>query len=407
MDDRISLYIHIPFCVRKCAYCDFVSFPPDICGDDIKDRYIDKLIDELAFCSAVSGRKISTAYIGGGTPTSLSAFQLKRLFNGISKNFDIADEFSIEVNPATVDSEKIKILASYGINRISVGLQSIWVKELNLLGRAHDYKDFLNTLEIIQNSGFKNINVDVMAALPGATVDSWAKTLETVADMDIQHVSAYNLIIEEGTRFGEIYGCSPDSNSKYPSLPDEETEREMYHITNDILDSRGFRQYEISNYAKEGFSCRHNITYWRGGYYIGAGLSAAGHLPVEHWAAASNTDVRSVRYKNTSDIKKYLGFDFRPTDENPVLNIQGFYEESDAVTFVEAARELFIFGLRMNEGLDIEKAFNLANDPGFESEAKKAILKLTSEGLIEQNGSVIRLTDKGRDLENYVVSQFV
>ena len=312
------------------------------------------------------------------------------------------------------------------MNRISVGLQSIRDEELKILGRVHNYADFLTTLDLIHSAGFENINVDLMSALPGATVDTWAKTLETVADMDIQHISAYSLIIEEGTPFYDIYGrgnscehnacdqkhetddrltrehetekfeTEPYKIKDYPPLPNEETEREMYHITNDILQSRGFHQYEISNYAKRGHECRHNKTYWQGGYYIGTGLSAAGYLPS---VCFGRSDDCSFRYKNTSDINEYLGF--RPE------NTQEQYREFEPVTDIDAAKELFIFGLRMNEGVDTKKAFELAKDVAYISSVKTNIEKLMSEGLLESAGSVIRLTPKGRDFENTVVLSFV
>ncbi len=442
MNEPLSIYIHIPFCVRKCLYCDFVSFPPQVCSGDIKDEYIDALIQELSFYSEIAGRRIETAFVGGGTPSSLSAGQLKRFLDGVNRYFDIGGEYSIEVNPATVDTEKLDIMRDFGINRISIGLQSIFDRELKLLGRAHDYCDFLKTLELVKKSGFENINVDLMSALPGSDIKTWTKTLETVADMDIQHISAYSLIIEEGTPFGMIYGgenkpeyngdshlrgdsqqAEEGNDTKYLKLPDEDTEREMYHITKDILSSRGFHQYEISNYAKSGFECRHNVKYWRGGYYIGAGLSASGHLPADTYkgyaqkymfsvGAGSEVDknhsrfrefmtdhqddLHSVRYRNTTDISKYLTW----------ISKQVF-DEVEPVSGTDFVRELFIFGLRMNEGVEVGKALDSTRDKDFIREIRADIDRLKSENLIEENNGIIRLTDKGRDFENYVVSFFV
>jgi oxygen-independent coproporphyrinogen-3 oxidase len=250
----------------------------------------------------------------------------------------------------------------------------------------------------VKKGGFDNINVDLMSALPGSDISSWSETLKTVADMDVKHISAYSLIIEDGTPFGEIYGENNAGRKKpgYPDLPDEETEREMYHITNDHLSSHGFFQYEISNYAKSGFECRHNKVYWQGGYYIGAGLSAAGHLPAECF---DRSGVRSFRYKNTSDITEYL--ELKPE------NILETFKEFEPVTDTDAARELFIFGLRMNEGVDVKKAMGVVRDPEFAREIQRNIDELQAEGLVETDGKRLRLSEKGRDLENYVVSFFI
>ncbi|MCR4945532.1 MAG: radical SAM family heme chaperone HemW [Lachnospiraceae bacterium] len=418
MNEPLSIYIHIPFCVRKCSYCDFVSFPPSVCSEDVKDEYIDVLIRELSFYSEIAGRRIETAFVGGGTPSSLSASQLKRLLDGVNRHFDIGGEYSIEVNPATVDTEKLDIMRDFGINRISIGLQSIFDRELKLLGRAHNYGDFLRTLELVKKAGFGNINVDLMSALPGSDVKTWTKTLETVADMDVQHISAYSLIIEEGTPFGEIYGDAnkpkytsdgvwpgeshqDEGGSKYPDLPDEDIEREMYHITKDILSSRGFYQYEISNYAKSGFECRHNVKYWRGGYYIGAGLSASGHLPGDVFPGYPG-EKHSVRYRNTADISRYL-----KGMREISLTTGDLYEETEFVTDSDFVRELFIFGLRMNEGVEVGRALDLTGDDAFIKKIRADIDRLKAENLIEENNGIISLTDRGRDFENYVVSFFV
>ena len=249
----MELYVHIPFCVKKCAYCDFLSFPQ---GEEIQRRYVEKLMEEIRTVSAgFHDTPVSSVFVGGGTPSVLKARWMKELFDCLRASFHIEEtaEISMEANPGTVDREKLRIYREAGINRLSFGLQSADNRELKALGRIHTWEEFLDSFHQARIAGFTNINVDLMSALPGQTVDSWRKTLEKVLELKPEHISAYSLIIEEGTPFYEKYEDHPEL------LPPEEEERQMYHDTKRILHEHGYERYEISNYARAGYACRHNL----------------------------------------------------------------------------------------------------------------------------------------------------
>lgn len=271
--EELSLYIHIPFCVRKCGYCDFLSAPAD---EKARDRYVQALLMEIERYrgTETADRKIKTLYIGGGTPSILSVNQLDCIMQKIKCTFNFYDdiEASMEMNPGTASKEKCRALYQMGINRLSIGLQSTNDKELKTLGRIHSYEDFLNTYTWCREAGFQNINVDLMAALPYQTVESYTTGLRKIIRLAPEHISAYSLILEEGTPFYQKYnsGCYP--------LPDEEQERLMYRETEQILAQAGYERYEISNYAKKGYACRHNLVYWQGGDYLGLGLGSSSYM---------------------------------------------------------------------------------------------------------------------------------
>lgn len=363
-----GLYIHIPFCRQKCKYCDFVSFSG---MENLSEQYIDALINEArGFC----GEKIDTVFVGGGTPTVLTAKQLKKLADMCFNLFDISSEyeFTVEANPGTLDGDKINALLNGGVNRISVGVQSFNDNELRQIGRIHNAETAYNTICHLKKMGFDNINIDIMTALPMQTEKSLMSTLQTAVSLPVKHISAYSLIIEEGTPIAREY------SEGTLNIPDEDTERRMYADAADILKRSGFLQYEISNFAVSGFECRHNIKYWTGEKYIGLG------------AAAHSYDGEN-RYFNTSDIKAYL---------------RGMPREMVVLTEKDRISEFIITGLRMTSGID-EKVF-------FEKFGKKIdelygaeLNKFISMGLMTYNGGRYALTPRGIDISNSVLCEFV
>lgn len=392
--EELSLYIHIPFCVRKCGYCDFLSAPAD---EKARDRYVQALLMEIEHYQGTetADRKIKTFYIGGGTPSILSVNQLDCIIQKIKCTFNFCDdiEASMEMNPGTASKEKCRALYQMGINRLSIGLQSTNDKELNTLGRIHSYEDFLNTYTWCREAGFQNINVDLMAALPYQTVESYTTGLRKIIRLAPEHISAYSLILEEGTPFYQKYnsGCYP--------LPDEEQERLMYRETEQILAQAGYERYEISNYAKKGYACRHNLVYWQGGDYLGLGLGSSSYMD-------------GVRFHNTTDFNTYVN--------------QGAYVEDREELSMQAKMEEFMFlGLRVIAGVsgtEFEKRFGKTMEDVYGD----VLRKHEEEGLLQierkedrkeaaaaepakgkTNIEKVMLTTKGVDVSNYVFADFL
>lgn len=392
--EELSLYIHIPFCVRKCGYCDFLSAPAD---EKARDRYVQALLMEIERYrgTETADRKIKTLYIGGGTPSILSVNQLNCIIQKIKCTFNFCSdiEASIEMNPGTASKEKCRALYQMGINRLSIGLQSTNDMELKTLGRIHSYEDFLNTYTWCREAGFQNINVDLMAALPYQTVESYTTGLRKIIRLAPEHISAYSLILEEGTPFYQKYnsGCYP--------LPDEEQERLMYRETEQILAQAGYERYEISNYAKKGYACRHNLVYWQGGDYLGLGLGSSSYMD-------------GVRFHNTTDFDIYVN--------------QGAYVEDREELSVQAKMEEFMFlGLRVMAGVsgtEFEKRFGKIMEDVYGD----VLRKHEEEGLLQierkedrkeataaepakgkTNIEKVMLTAKGVDVSNYVFADFL
>lgn len=392
--EELSLYIHIPFCVRKCGYCDFLSAPAD---EKARDWYVQALLMEIERYrgTETADRKIKTLYIGGGTPSILSVNQLDCIIQKIKCTFNFCDdiEASIEMNPGTASKEKCRALYQMGINRLSIGLQSTNDMELKTLGRIHSYEDFLNTYTWCREAGFQNINVDLMAALPYQTVESYTTGLRKIIRLAPEHISAYSLILEEGTPFYQKYnsGCFP--------LPDEEQERLMYRETEQILAQAGYERYEISNYAKKGYACRHNLVYWQGGDYLGLGLGSSSYMD-------------GVRFHNTTDLNTYVN--------------QGAYVEDREELSVQAKMEEFMFlGLRVMAGVsgtEFEKRFGKTMEDVYGD----VLRKHEEEGLLQierkedrkeaaaaepakgkTNIEKVMLTTKGVDVSNYVFADFL
>ena len=292
----LELYIHIPFCVKKCAYCDFLSGPA---GEKEKEEYVKMLVDEIRNCpDTVQNYRVISIFFGGGTPSLLTGEQIGRLMDTVREIFTLDEdaEITVEMNPGTVTEEKLRKYRQAGVNRLSIGLQSVNDEELRLLGRIHTYEEFREAYHLARANGFSNINVDMISAIPGQTVESWEKTLKQVIALNPEHVSAYSLIIEEGTPFYQLYEKDAekrDAGEEPELLPSEEEERAMYELTGSVLKENGYLHYEISNYAKPGRECRHNLGYWQRKDYLGFGLGAS-------------TLLNPVRYKIPEDICDYL-----------------------------------------------------------------------------------------------------
>ena len=365
MKRELELYIHIPFCARKCGYCDFLSAPAE---KSMQAAYVQRLCREIEEASGLAQvYEVSTVFFGGGTPSLLDAGHIRRIMGTIKDYYPVrADaEITLEANPGTIDQEKLEIWREARINRLSMGLQSADNQELKLLGRIHTWEEFLDNYRLARAAGFRNINIDLMSALPGQTCGGWRDTLLKVADLGPEHISAYSLIVEEGTPFYNRYGEHPEL------LPTEEEDRQMYGDTRTILNRYGYERYEISNYARPGYACRHNLGYWNRTEYKGFGLGAASLL-------------ENARTTNQSDLNKYL---------------DGQYEGSREELSEQAVREEYFFlGLRKMEGVD----------PGpYRGYYEKLLEKLTRQGLIVERNGRICLTDRGIDVSNYVLARFL
>lgn len=418
----LELYIHIPFCVRKCAYCDFLSFPS---GEEERERYVERLTEEIEEAGAVSEGYVATAiFFGGGTPSVLTPKQTERILNAVKKSFYVAEdaEITTEVNPGTADREKLEAWRQAGINRLSFGLQSTENRELQYLGRIHTMEDFLESYRAAREAGFENINIDLMSALPGQTVSSWEKTLRTVVSLQPEHISAYSLIIEEGTPFCQMFGEDGDAAEEkkrrqslgIPELPDEDAERRMYYDTERILGEAGYHRYEISNYAKPGYECRHNKGYWTGTEYLGLGLGASSYINIrrEKGEAAKisasgkeSGDRRQLeRRSNVRDFKTYLSLtrdDFRA----------GRQIEERALLTNQAMMEEFMFlGLRLTEGIS-EMEFFRRFSCTLETVYGDVLEKLAGQELMEryerEGAAFWRLTKRGIDVSNCVLAEFL
>ena len=386
---ELELYVHIPFCVRKCAYCDFLSAPADT---QERTLYIDALTEEIrARKNDFNAYRVSTIFLGGGTPSILEGDDSARIFRALQENFDISDdaEITMEVNPGTVTEEKAASWRKSGVNRLSIGLQSADDRELKMLGRIHTYREFLDTWKIVREAGFENVNVDLISAIPGQNLRSWSETLRKVADLGPEHISAYSLIIEEGTPFYERYGdgSGEDENkgNHLPPLPDEDTEREIYKATEKILAEYGYHRYEISNYSKTGYECRHNLGYWERKEYLGLGLGAS-------------SLISECRFHNTADMERYLRF-----YENAGT---GICEDIEHLSAEDQMEEFMFLGLRKTVGISVDD-FRKAFGKEIREVYGEQMRKLEEQRLIEYSGNRVRLTERGTDISNYVFSEFM
>ena len=376
----MELYIHIPFCIRKCAYCDFLSFAS---AEEEKKRYVKALLEEIY--GAEERGDVVTIFFGGGTPSILAGQEILRIMDVVREKYSVARdaEITLEANPGTLTKEKLEAWKEAGVNRLSIGLQSAENEELKVLGRIHTWEEFLEGYQMARNVGFQNINVDLMSALPGQSGRTWRETLGKVAELNPEHISAYSLMVEEGTPFYEKYAGDVSRREKGMEcefLPSEEEERRMYEDTEKILRKNGYRRYEISNYAREGYECRHNCGYWQRVNYRGFGLGAS-------------SLINEVRFRNTADLNKYLAHDFARREEE-ILSVQAQMEE-------------FMFlGLRLMRGISTA-TFETYVGRSYDRVYGEVSRRLEEKGLLSRKGDRVFLTDRGIDVSNCVLAEFL
>lgn len=378
MKKDLGLYIHIPFCARKCEYCDFLSWSA---GEEEREQYVEALLLEIeSYREFAKGYRVSTVFIGGGTPSVLLPKQMERILQKVYEVFELEKrpEITIEINPGTVDEEKLQCYKENGVNRLSMGLQSVNNEKLRLLGRIHTYQDFVGSYELARKVGFDNISLDLISSIPGQTLQDWKKELETAVAQKPEHISVYQLIIEEGTPFYEKYAEHPEL------LPDEETSREIYLWTGKFLKEAGYEQYEISNYTKPGKESRHNLKYWERGDYLGLGLGAA-------------SMVRNIRMSNTKDMKTYLE---RCTQPKTMREDVQFLEEPRQM------EEFMFLGLRKTRGVS-KKEFRRTFGREMDMVYEKALHKCLENGMLLEHKDRIFLSEEGTLLSNMVLSEFL
>ena len=408
----LSLYIHIPFCVQKCLYCDFLSFPVPSSPEREKnlcyvnhisetkretiESYVNLLCREITDTAAQYKEYQSLSiFFGGGTPSILPVGEVSRIADTIRKCYRISEnaEITTEMNPDTVSEDKLREYITSGINRLSIGLQSADDADLERIGRIHDYRTFTRAYETARRIGFKNINIDLMAALPEQSVSSYEWTLRQVTNLAPEHISAYSLTLEEGTPLYELRG-------RY-RFPTEEEDREMYALTGEYLASCGYHRYEISNYALDGYECRHNKVYWHRGNYVGFGLGAS-------------SMVENVRWTNPTDMEKYRDYVERlcenqnASDRNNVCGhtAETLAEGRQILTRREQMEEYMFLGLRMICGVNMQE-FEDIFGIRMQTVYGGTIGKLREQGLLTQDRNRIMLTPKGIDVSNYVLAQFL
>ena len=412
--NELGIYIHIPFCVHKCIYCDFLSSPAD---EETKKRYVNAIIKEIYLTKegrdskahthkllmdnndgigqGSIGKKdiVTSIFIGGGTPSVIDALDIKAIIEAVRDNYNVSEaaEITIECNPGTLDMTKIEIYREAGINRISFGLQSTSNSELKLLGRIHTYEQFVENYKLARKAGFDNINIDLMSALPGQTIESYRSVLKKAISLETEHISVYSLIIEEGTRLS-------DNIDRFPPIPSEEDDRYMYHMTKDILAVAGYGQYEISNYAQKGYECRHNIKYWERCNYIGFGIGAASLYGEK-------------RYTNISDIRQYMDILLGDGDDvsqniDGEQRIEAIRTDVEELSREDEMSEYMFLGLRKTAGIDIadfKDKFGCDISKIYDKPIKDNI----ASGLLVHKGNRLYLSQRGIDISNTVMSDFI
>lgn len=379
-ENTSGLYIHIPFCVRKCRYCDFLSFPTQ--GKRVAEEtaYVEALCREIRHFDP-AGRTIETIFFGGGTPSILSVSGMEKIMETVYDVFSVEEdaEISLEANPGTFDEEKVRAWRSFGFNRLSIGLQSTDDEALKRLGRIHTYADFRRGFEAARAAGFDNINIDLMAGLPQQTLENYRENLYDVLKSEPEHISSYGLILEEGTPFFDAYRPGAERASE---MPEEDVVNAMYELTKEMLDRSGYARYEISNYARPGYACRHNLRYWKRLPYAGFGLGAASHLILP--------DRTEIRCTNTSDFAEYLSGKYRA--------------EEEILSGTDILNEVVFLGLRLTEGISYDAVrTRYGRDLGREKATE--IRRLVGQGLLHEDERGIRLTERGLEVSNYVMTE--
>ena len=375
----LELYLHIPFCISKCKYCDFLSAPSEF---QERQDYVESLCRDIrSYRNLAEAYVVVSIFLGGGTPSVLTPAQIKDIFKSIKETFQLSGEaeITIEMNPGTVDKEKLRTYREVGINRLSIGLQSALDEELKKLGRIHTFEEFLDTYKLAREAGFHNINIDLMSAIPGQTVESYEHTLRTVAEIKPEHISAYSLIIEEGTPFYE-------SEEIHKKIPNEEADREMYQFTKEILAENGYDRYEISNYALKGKECIHNLGYWSGIPYIGFGLGASSYF-------------EGTRFSNERNLEHYK--------KEPYVPFM-MREDYTVLSQKDKIEEFMFLGLRKRAGIS-KKEFRECFHKNIMDVYGEVISKYEKIDLLEwiKNGEMLRLTDAGIDVSDYIFCDFM
>lgn len=365
-----GLYVHLPFCLKKCSYCDFVSY--ENCYS-FESAYIKALLNEF---SAYLGEKIDTVYLGGGTPTSLKTENLVAILDGIHKSFCVAKdaEITIECNPKTADKDKFSALLSCGVNRLSVGVQSFDDAVLKTIGRVHTADDAKKCIEDAKEAGFCNISADLMFGIPGQSVASVKESVAQMVRLPVRHISCYGLILEEGTHLSD---CVEKGELV---LPDEDTELLMYRTITAELKKAGFDQYEISNYAKSGYESRHNLKYWDAAEYIGCGAGAHSYF-------------QGVRFCKNADLGAYI--------ENPRLRC-----EEEIISLDEQMKEFMILGLRRSCGVSRKEFFGRFSKE-LDACFGDVVARFVSLGLLESDGDIVRFTEDGMYVSNTVLCELM
>ena len=379
---ELAVYVHIPFCVQKCRYCDFLSGPRHL---DKIDRYLDMLIIEISqYRELIKEYQVRSIFLGGGTPSILNENQIRRvmcaLWDVIGEQVMKDVEVTIESNPGTLTEEKLKTYRELGINRISMGLQSTFNDELKNLGRIHTYEEFLEGYRLARKAGFQNINIDLMSGLPNQSLEKWETTLARIIELNPEHISAYSLIIEEGTKFYDQYGTEEGEKA----LPDEELDRLMYQKTKELLSAAGYNRYEISNYAKPGYESRHNCSYWTGIDYLGVGLGAS-------------SLIQKNRYRNEENMECY----FKTLVQNKV--VRQLEETLDKQSEIE---EYMILGLRMMKGVSKSEFFKRFGET-MDMKYGEVLAQLKSLELITEKDDFLCLTENGINVSNEIFTMFM
>lgn len=420
----LGLYVHIPFCVKKCDYCDFLSFPA---GDETKEAYVNALCGEIrSNADNAADYEVATVYFGGGTPSVLSTEQLERIFQAITETFKVKGfsqkedraakkkgfslfgkkretpleieeetpqmrlagvlagelaEITIEVNPGTVTPEDFRQLYRIGFNRISMGLQSSNENELKMLGRIHTAKDFSDAFAAARGAGFLNISGDLMSGFPRQSEESLTESIRFLTALTPEHISVYSLQLEENTKFFERYG---ENGPEHDRLLTEEEDRKLYDLTRTLLEKAGYKRYEISNYARTGYESRHNSSYWIGTEYLGLGLGASSLMS-------------NARFHNTSDMQTYLENYAEPAD---------IREDIERLVEKERMEEFMFLGLRMTEGVSKEEFLRRFKHP-METVYGPVLKKLISRGVLQESDGRVFLTDYGIDVSNVVLAEFL